>query len=40
MTQHRLNEADVGSIVEHGGGHAVTEQMTAATFAGVGFVDL
>ncbi len=40
MTEHGLDEADVGSVLQHQRGHRVTEQMARATFADVGRIDV
>jgi hypothetical protein len=40
VTEHLLDEADLGATIEHQGGHAVPEEVTAASLAHTGVVDI
>ena len=40
VTEHRLDVTDVRAILQHQSCHRVTEQMTGATLADVGFIDV
>lgn len=39
VTEHGLNEADVGATFEHQRGHGVTEEMARAALAEIGGID-
>ena len=40
MAEHLLNKTDVGTVIHHQRGHGVAEQVTAATLADVGLLDV